>query len=144
MFNRKMYERKLPAASAWMLKAIALIVAGAAAVILAVTIKKGVSITSDSPPGGKFVGVRHEAAAVPENTDRGQHAAPNTVVRNGITFVSPQLLVPVIDIDSMRATSGSGDHASAPENSTARKRSHTRSQKRIANTRWKAYGLALR
>jgi hypothetical protein len=146
----------LTAHSAWALKAILLIIAGAATVILAVAITKNVSVKPDSAPGGKVVGVRHDAAAMPPTGDiqsnvsgssSDQENRPDTVVRNGVTVVSPQLLVPVIDIASLQAGSGSDDDSSLSKPQRKRsgysKRTNSRRHARTPD-RWKAYGLAIR
>src|SRR5436853_7910578 len=109
MANRKGYERRLAVLPGWTLKAIALVVAGAAVMMVALTIARAVSVKPDSAEGGKFVGIRHDAVSVPESTDispgvstpafdAGEESSPKSVVRNGITVLSPPLLVPVIDI----------------------------------------------
>ena len=151
MANRRPYRRKLTVLSAWTLKAIGLVIAGATIVIVARTVTKGVTTKFDSPAGGKFVGVRHQATAMPSDTDRfgqGQERSDPTVVRNGLTVVSPPLLVPVVDIDSFQRANGSADDAFSTDAPTTGKqvRSNNRShrQSRFAAKRWKAYGVAIR
>ncbi|MFL6516161.1 MAG: hypothetical protein ACJ8M1_14170 [Chthoniobacterales bacterium] len=147
--------------SPWMLKAVALVVAGATMMMVALAIAKAVSVQPDSPQNGKFVGVRHDAATVSANkstvagvptvaSNQGQESATNTVVRNGITVVSPQLLVPVIDIDALQKGGGCDDDSSLDKDSKSQKRyhsvnrSHSRRYARSANRHWQAYGLAIR
>jgi|tagenome__1003787_1003787.scaffolds.fasta_scaffold20963764_1 hypothetical protein len=161
MTNRKPYARRLKRLSPWMLKAAGLVIAGATMMIVALTITKAVSVQPDSPQNGEFVGVRHEAASVPANknamvgvpsvdSDQGGEGCTSTVVRNGITVVSPQLLVPVIDMDALQKANGCDDDASSDKVSKSQKRfhsvsrSHSRRYARGASRHWKAYGLAIR
>jgi len=155
MANRKPYEHRVSGVSWWTLKAIGLVAAGAATVIAVLTVAKGVSTKSDPAQGGKYVGVRHEAATITPTADKSgvsksgsnqvQDSSATTVVRNGVTVVSPQLLVPVIDMASLQTANASGDNVSASKTSDARKRSRyvnrSRSQRQ---TRWTAFGLANR
>ena len=151
MHDRKPYHRKVTIASTWTLKAIGLVIAGAATVIVAMTIAKNVSTKVEPAPDGKFVGVRHEASPVSTaaNTtsvtpDQTAALSPNTVVQNGMTVVSPELRVPVIDLDALHAATGSTDTASS-KSSNARKRSrYVKRSSSQHHPRWKAYGLALR
>src|SRR3954451_3761256 len=115
MPNRTAYDRRWTTHSAWVLRAILLILAGATTVFVALAITKNVSVKSDSARNGKVVGVRHDAAAVPptgqlqsnvSTAASNQEKEPHTVVRNGITVISPELLVPVIDIPSLETASG--------------------------------------
>src|SRR5438046_3004074 len=106
MLDQKPYHHRWTVASRWIFKAIGLVTAGAATVLIVLTIAKAVSTKSDAPEGGKFVGVRHEAATMPpivdtrsgvpkSGSDQIQDTSTSTLVRNGVTVVSPQLLVPV-------------------------------------------------
>ena len=151
MANRKPYQRKSNVLSTRTLKAIALVAVAATTVIVARTIITGVSIKSDAPQG-KYVGVRHEAASmgrtagtrgnVPSpSSDQDQEASKNTIVKDGITVVSPHLLVPVIDTASLKSADGSDDDANAPSRSHDASRSH-RQTRTAAASKWKAYGLA--
>jgi hypothetical protein len=160
MANRKPYERKLRGRLGWMLKATGLIIAGATVVTLVMAIGRGISVKPDAPQGGRFVGVRHDAVSLAQianiepdvspPAEQGEESSTDTVVLNGVTVVSPQLLVPVIDLAAIQPASGSEPAASRSKVVTARKRSHvakrSRSQPetRIARTHWSAYGLALR
>jgi len=64
----------------------------------------------------------------------------DTVVRNGITVVSPPLLVPVIEAGAIQTTNGSENLTSPHKASTARRRSHyanrihTRAQRRVVRS----------
>jgi hypothetical protein len=154
MRDRKSYERRLSVFSSWTLKAIGLVIAGAIMVLVARNITKAVSVKSDSPRDGKFVGVRHEAGtilATSSGSDQGRESSSTTVVRNGVTVVSPRLLVPVVDMASMQtAATGSEDDAALSINSNSPNRpgyvnrSHSRRQTRVADLRWTAYGSVLR
>jgi hypothetical protein len=128
----------------WILKALGLVIAGATIMIVARTITESVSL--DHSRNSKFVGVRHEAAIVsPTGSDQGKATSPTTIVRNGVTIVSPPLLVPVIDIASLRANDGSDDGASSPKSSNTGKRLLDANRSRpTRQTRWTAYGAALR
>ena len=152
MINRKPYERRGTEFPAWTLKAIGLVIAGAATMIVAVTITKHVSIESDSPRSGKLAGTWHEAVTMPPTEGSsedlsipGEGPSPHTVVHNGMTVVTPELLVPVIDLASLDEVNGSDGKPSANKSSSARQRSRyaKRSQSR-RQTNWKAYGLAIR
>src|SRR3954471_5906251 len=156
MLNRRAYARTPRLLSPWALKAVGLVIAGAATMIVVVTIARAVSLKSDSPRDGKFVGVRHDAATVsspgsavlgnpvPSSAQTPQ-AATDTIVRNGVTVVSPQLLVPVINIDALETATGAEADTSSSKVSKPQKRgryanrAHWRRQ-----TRWKAYGFAFR
>ena len=160
MTNRRPYEHRFMIFSGWMVKAIGLVVAGAATMILAMTIKKEVSFKSESPQSGKFVGIRHEATAVPgaavadvdclnSSLSGDQDASTESVVHRGVTVVTPHLLVPVIDTALIDAATASVDDSSVKASSGRKisrygKRSHSRGQTRLASTRWSAYGMALR
>jgi hypothetical protein len=159
MLNRRPYVRRLRVLSPWILKAIGLVVAGAMTMVVVVTIVKAVSFKSDSPRDGKFVGVRHDAATISSTgstlagvatSSSDQAAVANTIVRNGVTVVSPQLLVPVIDIDALETANGCEADTSSSKVSKPLKRagyathSSSRRHSPTGNKRWKAYGLALR
>ena len=168
MNNRKPYRRRFNILLPWTLKASALVIAGATTVMVGLTISKRVSLTSDSDQGGKVIGKRHEATAIPPNAHippdvaastsefataspsyggQGQGDSATTVVRNGITVVSPQLRVPVIDLAAIEAASVPVGGTSATKASKARKRSsHTKrsTSRRQTDKRWSAYGLAFR
>ena len=154
MANRKPYQRRFNVLPTWTLKATVLVAVAATTVIVARTILTGVSIKSDGPETGKYVGVRHEAAPmgrtdgargnVPSpNSAEDQEASNNTVVKDGITVVSPHLLVPVIDTASLKSLEGSDNDAIAPSRShdVSRSRRHTQT---AAVSKWKAYGVTLR
>ena len=160
MANRRPYERKSTVLLSWALKAVGLVIASATLMAVALTISRAVSVKPDSPRGGKFVGVRHEATTLPPagNTatasassgGQEQELSSDTIVRNGVTVVSPQLLVPVIDIASIQTAIGSEGQASSSNVSNARKRSgnanrsQSRSRKQNSASHWEAYGLVLR
>ena len=162
MANRKPYHQRSTGLSGWILKAIGLAIAGATMMIVALTIAKTISFKSGSAPAGKFTGIRHQAAPMPPEaahnptdvaaptSDPGQDGSAATVVRNGITIVSPQLRVPIIDIAALQAASGSEVFSSSQKASGAGKRSryvkrsHSHRKIRIAAKRWMAYGLANR
>ena len=155
MYNRKPYERRSTLFSAWTLKAIGLVIAAATTTFVVLAIAKAISFAPDPIKAGNFVGVRHEAGSIPSaantsprlSTPGPDHAAElssDTVMRNGVTVVSPQLRVPVIDID-IDSTGTAKVSAAAPssKSSNARKRSRYANRSR-SHHRWKAYGLALR
>ena len=148
MRNRKPYDRRFTRISAWTLRAIGLVAAGAATVMVALTIKSAVSVKSDSAEDGKYVGVRHEAGSISTNTDtsagvsKQDQKAATTMTVNGVTVVSPQLLVPVIDCDSLKLPNGSDEDSSSTKRSSARKR--TSYADRSHSTRWPAFGSVLR
>ena len=154
MANRKPYQRRSNALSTRTLKAIALVAVAATTLIVARTIITGVSIKSDRPQAGKYVGVRHEAASmgrtagtrgnVPSpSSDQDEEASKNTIVKDGITVVSPHLLVPVIDTASLKSADGSDDDANALTRSHDAGRSHRQTRTAVAS-KWKAYGLTIR
>ena len=159
MGNRKPYMGKLTGHSAWVFKAIGLVVASAAVVIVAVAIMKGFSRDPGRGGNGRFVGVRHEVASIPSAAEAfssisapgegpDQEPSGETVMRNGLTIVSPPLLVPVIDLDSLRPVNLAEDRDSFRK-ATARKRSHYARRShprrhRVADDRWPAFGLAIR
>jgi hypothetical protein len=137
--------------SAWTLKAVGLVIAGAATVLVAMTIARNVSI--DSGQSDRTTGSYHEAFAIsspapvvtpgPATFDADPDMSPHTMVHNGITVVSPDLLVPVIDLAALEAATGNDTRASATKNP----RKHSRYGKRASSrrqTHWKAYGLAIR
>jgi len=154
MDNQEPYEGKWTALSVrTSLKATGIVIAGATMMIVALAIAKGDSDNSGSPEGGKFVGVRRPAVSMLASADALPNvAAPaasqgqDTIVRNGVTIVSPQLRVPVVDIDALRTANGSEDGISSPDGSDTRNRSryakhaHTRRH----SNRWPAYGVAFR
>ena len=167
MNNRKPYRRRFNILLPWTLKAIALVIAAATTVMVGLTITKRVSFTSDSDQGGKIIGKRHEASAISPNARfapdvatptsdlataspsyGGQNLEPGTtVVRNGITVVSPQLRVPVIDIPAIEAANVPVDGTSSTKASKAGKRSSygkRSTSRRQTDKRWPAYGLAFR
>jgi hypothetical protein len=140
---------------------VGIVIAGAIFVIFTWTMAKGGRGDFDSSQAGKFVGIRHDATIISKTADtplgiptpaagQDQEPSTDTVVQNGVTIVSPRLLVPVIDAELMQTASGSEDSASSPKASHARKssryakRSHARRQSRIAANRWTAYGFAFR
>ena len=155
MTTRKPYSRKLHVLSASILKAIGLVAAGGLTMVIVLTIAKGVSVKSDSSPGGKVIGFRHEAANMRSNgddgsppvsttvTDGGEERPADTVMRNGVTVVSPELLIPSVDIAALQNATGADDATSSEKISTAKKRSKQPRNAR-GNSRWKAYGLAIR
>ena len=152
MANRKPYQRRFNILSKKTLKAIALVAVAATTVIVARTIITGVSIKSDAPQTGKYVGVRHEAAPMgitaatrgnAPSPSSDQEASANTIVKDGITVVSPHLLVPVIDTASLKSTDGSDDDANALNRSHDASRSHRQTRTAVAS-KWKAYGVTLR
>jgi len=129
-----------------------LVIAGAATVIVAMTITKNVSTKVEPAPNGKFVGVRHEAAPVSTAanvasapvSDQTAELSPDTVMRNGVTVVSPQLLVPSIDLDALKKATGQTD-ASSSKTSNSRKRHRYATRSSTSHhPRWRAYGLAIR
>lgn len=161
MADRKPYNRRATMLSAWMVKAILLIIAGGTTVMVALAIKNRVTVTSASDQGFRIGGVRHEATGMPSavnnptematrSSELSQEGSTAAVVRNGLTVVSPQLRVPIIDIDSLQAATGSDDAVSpgkaskAAKRSRYTKRSHASRQKPVAAKRWPAYGLAFR
>ena len=161
MPDRKAYNRRMTALSAWTIKATLLVVAGAVTVVVAMTIIRNVSLKPDVAQGGKFIGVRHEGAAIapPGEIQPGVSgsdlatASPSeggALLRNGITVLSPKLLVPVIDLESLQTAKASDDNASVNKGSEARKRpryakrSQAQRRSRAVAKRWKAYGLAIR
>lgn len=99
---------------------------------------------SSSPVSGKVTGLRHDAiTATPSDrlsnvqqlsradleVSDGDGALPSqrsneTVVRNGVTVLSPPLLVPVINPDAIQAANGSEVLTSPRKAASARKRSH--------------------
>ena len=154
MANRKPYQSRSSVLSTWALKAIALVAIAATTVIVARTIITGVSIKSDGPQAGKYVGIRHEAAPIGEtagtranvptpSSDQDQEASKDTIVKDGITVVSPHLLVPVIDTASLKSADGSDDDANALNRSHDASRSHRQTRTAVAS-KWKAYGLTIR
>ena len=144
MINRKPYQQRFTVPSSWAVKAIGLVIAGAATVIVAMTITRAVSVKSDPPQDGKYVGVRHDAATVPTTAASSSgvttSGSANTVVRDGVTVVSPQLLVPAIDLAAIQTANGSDDDAVSTK--TTRKHSHYAKDSR--SSQWKAYGLVFR
>jgi hypothetical protein len=155
MYYRKQYNEDMTPLSRWTSpKAItAIVIGGATLTVIALTIANGGRGNLDSREGGKFVGNRHDAASISAtdaNAGQSQEASSDTVVRNGITVVSPQLRVPVVDLDAMKTGNGSDDGTAASKTSNGRKhsrdakRSHNRRQTRGGDDRWPAYGLALR
>jgi hypothetical protein len=158
MGNRRPYMGKLTAlAVRTSLKAVAIVTTSATLVILAMAIGRAGSGNSDSPGAGKFVGVRHDAMSISRTADtppgvatpaadQTSEPSSDTVVRNGITVVSPRLLVPVIEADFMETASGSDDGTSSGKGLHAGKRSRYahRAHTRHRHNRWTAYGLALR
>src|SRR3954467_15557033 len=85
------------------------LVAGTAAVaVVALTVIKMVTYQPDGPDVTQFVGISQEAASMqpelPSARDRqnatSDHAgdvSDGTVVRNGVTVLSPEMRIPVID-----------------------------------------------
>ena len=156
MSDRKLYEGKFIVLSGWALKAVGLVVVGAVTMVVALTVARHVSVEPASPKGGKLVGAYHEAAimspAADTSTrvssagfDQDPDTSPHTVVHNGLTVVTPELLVPVIDLASLEAVSGSDGNASVSKTSSAQKRSsYGKSSQSHRQTRSKAYGVAIR
>jgi hypothetical protein len=166
--NRKPYNHRFNLLSGWTLKAIGLVIAGAAMVLIAVTISKAVSLKSESSAGGKFVGVRHDATTIPgtarahtavrtssadqdlaaasaSNAQQEQQGPIDTVIQNGITIVSPRLLVPIIDIDALQADAADDSNSSSKQRRGHHaNRSHSHRHVRIAANRWPAYGSTIR
>ena len=135
MANGNTYKGKLTARSVrtW-LRAIGIVIAGATMVIVAIIIAKEGSGNSDWHGAGKFVGLRHEATTLPPTNDtlpdvsnpdatKAQEPASNTIVRNGITVVSPELLVPALTAELMETTRELQDGGSSGKASKTRKRS---------------------
>jgi len=137
--------------SAWILKAVGLIVAGAAIVLVAMTIARHVSVDTDQTATN--TGSYHEAFTIsPPPTaapravatfDADPDMSPHTMVHNGITVVSPDLLVPVIDLDALKAATGNDTKSSVGKNPRKRSRYGKHSGTR-RQTHWRAYGLAIR
>jgi hypothetical protein len=136
--------------SAWILKAAGLVIAGAATVVVAMTIARHVSIDSDG--SGKTAGSYHEAftitpagpeVAQPATFDAEPDMSPRTQVHNGITVVSPELLVPVVDLDALKASTANDGKVSVTKTSHKRPHYGKRSSSR-RQAHWEAYGLAIR
>jgi len=166
MNNRKPYRRRFNILLPWTLKAIALVIAGATIVMVGLTIANRVSFTSDSDQGGKIIGKRHDATAIPSNVHiapdvatadlataspsyggQGQEGSATTVVQNGITVVTPQLRVPVIDLAAIEAANAPVDDTSSTKASSAQKRASypkRSTARRQTDKRWPAYGVAIR
>ena len=152
MNYRKPYNGNMTPLSRWTSpKALtAIVIGGATITVIALTIANGGWGNPDSLQGGKFIGNRHDGASIltPDAAAIQSEQLPSdTVVRNGITVVSPQLRVPIIDLDSLQA--GSDDSATLSKGSTERKRSRygKRSNNRRVrgpDDRWPAYGVAFR
>ncbi len=143
---------------------VVVLVAAATIGIFTVQILAGGWEDSDSPGPSRVVGFRHSAIseAPPSDADRasppnaqhsssavleaeqvsdGNRASTNeTIVRNGVTILSPPLLVPVINADTIQIANGSETVTSPRKASSARKRSHyanrapTRGQRRVARS----------
>lgn len=122
---------------------VVILVAAATVAIFAMKIMAGVWEDSDSPVRNKVAGLRHDAMSPAPLSDSSQDVATATagqsqeqsnvtVVHNGVTVLSPRLLVPVIDADVLETANGSAALTSQPKATQARKRSHyaNRSQAR--------------
>src|SRR4051794_8491523 len=153
MHYRKSYHGNMTPLSRWTSPKVltAIVIGGATLTVVVLTIANGGWGTFDSRQGGRFVGDRHDGASIlTPDAAASQSAEPSsdTVVRNGITVVSPQLRVPIIDLDSLKTESD--DSATVTKGSNGRKRSrhakrsHNRRQMRGADDRWPAYGIAFR
>lgn len=74
--------------------------------------------------GKRLAAQPHEAAPFgAQGSASAESDAPNTIVRNGLTVVSPPLLVPVVDLDRVDA-SGTDDADLGPRRAGGRRRSH--------------------
>ena len=142
MLDRKPYQRRFIAYSNWTFKAVSLVIAGAAMMIVALLIIKHVSIETGSALASKSSAGWHEGVDIPADApDSAADVSPNTVMHNGLTVISPELLVPVIDLAALEGIS----KESASKASSTRKRSrYAKRSKAQRQTHWKAYGLAIR
>ena len=154
MTNRKPYSRKSHRLTASILKGIGLVAAGGLTMVIVLTIAKAVSLKSDTALDGKVIGFRHEAAAIPSAgnaspvvaptaREESQNQSADTVVRNGVTVVSPEVLVPSIDLAALEAANGSNDADSSKQISNSSKPANQSHPRRQARKRT-AYGLAIR
>lgn len=153
MIRGKAYGPRFFPASASRLAPFLLIAAGAIIVaLLGFAIGKVVSVDSDFAQDAKAGGVRHDAAMLASDESgqmavEGQEGSAGTVMHNGITVVSPQLLVPVIDLDLRQGANDSDAGVSSSQGSKASKRSRYAKRSRWGHQtskRWAAYGLAIR
>lgn len=117
--------------------------------ILTVKMLAGGWENSASPEPTKVVGLRHDAISEAPRSDTSPDVAPaapdhdvssQMVVRNGVTVLSPPLLVPVINADALQKGDGSEVLAPSHKASDARKRSHyahraqARGQRRVVRS----------
>jgi hypothetical protein len=63
-------------------------------------------------------------ASEPVATGQSDHSAANTIVRNGLTVVSPPLLVPVVDLDGLPAANGTDGTPQPGQLRASGRRSH--------------------
>jgi hypothetical protein len=130
---------------------VVILVAAATVGIFTVQILAGGWEDPGSPGPSKVVRLRHDAISEASPSDTAQNVATaavdqskepsnDTVVRNGVTVVSPPLLVPVISDDAIQMATGS-DVLTLPHKApSARKRSHytsrahTRGQRRVVRS----------
>ncbi len=156
-------SRRLPAS---VREALFLMAGSAAVTMIALSVLKAMAFHPETPAAakpenGRFVGIRHEAtsgqpgdvspaeSSTPvSNQDLGEDHA--TIVRNGVTIVSPKLLVPVIDEAAVQ-TATQADAVAVRKISSTSKRSHrvvrARSQSRktsVGARRWRAYQFVTR
>ncbi|HJT79971.1 MAG TPA: hypothetical protein VJ719_02145 [Chthoniobacterales bacterium] len=132
----------MPVLSPWTLKAILLVTAGAATMMIGLAITKHVSVEPDSPKVANSVADWHEAETfVPAE---GPEPSSHTVMHNGLTVVSPELLVPVIDLAALEELTGSDGKASASKSSGRKRSRYAKRSRAHRQTHWKAYGLAIR
>jgi hypothetical protein len=110
----------------------------------------------DTPPIAAVAAVDQDKSSqiLPRNAGEGatglsnvQLTSNNTIVRNGVTVLSPPLLVPVINDDAIQMANGSEVLASPRKVTGIRKRSHhvsrarTRAQRRVVG--WAAFRRSL-
>lgn len=148
---KKLYHRRLTGVSTWVLKAVGLVIAGAATVIVAMTITRSVSTKVEPAPGGKFVGIRHDAGSITHNPavsapspTQTVESSPDTIMQNGVTVVTPELKVPVIDLRSLEAATAQTEPASIKTSSSRKRTRYASRTVTQHHPRWKAYGLAIR
>jgi hypothetical protein len=120
--------------------------------ILTVTIVAGGFAQNGSVEVGKVTGLRHEAMSVPAaeespsvvltpDADPGMNQSTDTVVRNGITIVTPHLLIPIIDADAVDTAKAPAAPAFSRKHATTRKRSHY-ARRAHGQRQWRIVGLA--
>src|SRR3954469_11130705 len=102
------YEQKSARRPGIPREAVFLTIGSAIVTIVVLTLMKAMAAPPEAPKAAAtFTGIRHEAVSeereMVNSADQAQDASDATVVRNGVTVLSPKLRIPIIDAAALEA-----------------------------------------